>query len=785
MTAAAGTPGAEMVAPLANMLEAALAAGLPRPAIRRRCLRSTAMMRGEQKITPAHLDRTAMIYLRQSTLMQVREHTESTARQYGLAGDAARLGWAPGRVEVIDCDLGLSGRTATHREGFRELLGRVCAGEVGAVFGLEISRLARSSADLSRLLEVARLTDTLVVDADGIYDLADINDRLLLGLKGQMSEAELHLLHSRLDGARLAAAARGDLRLPLPAGYVYDDAGQVAKDPDEEVAAAVSDMFAAFTATGSAYGVVTAFAGRRFPGRPGPGGQPSWGALTYGRVVGLLHNPVYAGAYAFGRHRTRQQVDADGGVRSRTRKVARDQWQVLIPGHHEGYITWQDYLITEAKMAANQSSSGEHPPREGGALCQGIIYCGCGRHMSVSYPGGGRAYYLCRSRNEPRHAPGCVHASAAAVDAAVTGALFTAIAPAELELAIAAAGEVTARRQRVTRAAELAVERARYQADRAERAFTACEPENRLVARTLETRWEARLTELADARAALAAQLAAQAPLPDAAQLTATAARLPELWHAPTTTSKDRKRLLRTLLAGITLMPGDDPACLRIGLHWNSGATDELLIDRNQQQPRTSPAALGLARHLGPDLDNNDLAAALNTAGHHTAHGRPFDATSAGNLRYYHKIPFPGQASDGEITIAQAAGRLGVSSQTIKYWIDRGYLNARQGPARLWVIPFPPEVEAACRERTARSTHQHKDIIRQPRADGEYSITETAARLGTKPSRIYDWIKQDLLTARRGPGARLWITLTPAAEADWRQRINATTAPKSRKLSTP
>jgi DNA invertase Pin-like site-specific DNA recombinase len=275
------------------------------------------MMRGEAKISRSHLDRAAMIYLRQSTLMQVREHGESTARQYGLAGEAARLGWAPARIEVIDCDLGLSGRTATHREGFRDLLGRVCAGEAGAVFGLEISRLARSNADLSRLLEVARLTDTLVIDADGIYDLADINDRLLLGLKSQMSEAELHFLHTRLDGARVAAAGRGELRLPLPAGLVYDDGGQVVKDPDEEVAAAVSDMFAAFTATGSAYGVVTAFAGRRFPA--GRAGERAWGRLTYSRAVQLLHNPVYAGAYAFGRHRTRQQVDAGGGVRSRTR----------------------------------------------------------------------------------------------------------------------------------------------------------------------------------------------------------------------------------------------------------------------------------------------------------------------------------------------------------------------------------------------------------------------------------------------------------------------------------
>ena len=733
------------------------------------------MIRGEAKITSSHLDRVAVIYLRQSTLMQVREHGESTARQYGLAGEAARLGWPAARIEVIDCDLGLSGRTATHREGFRDLLGRVCAGEAGAIFGLEISRLARSNADLSRLLEIARLTDTLVVDADGIYDLADINDRLLLGLKGQMSEAELHWLHSRLDGARLAAASRGDLRLPLPAGYVYQD-GQVVKDPDEEVTAAIGDMFAAFTATGSAYGVVTAFAGRRFPA--GRTAERSWGRLSYSRVVTLLHNPVYAGAYAFGRTRTRQQVDAGGGVRSRTRSLPRDQWQVLIRDHHQGYLSWRDYLAIQAKMAANQTSAGARPAREGTALCQGIIYCGCGRHMGVSYHDDGRAYYTCRARSDRQSTPGCQHVSAATIDAAVTRALFTAIAPDELALAIAAAGEVTARRQRATRAAELAVERARYQADRAERAFCACEPENRLVARTLETRWEARLTELADTQAALAAQLADQAPLPEPAQLADTAARLPALWHAPTTSSKDRKRLLRTLLGDVTILPAADPGHVRIGLRWNCGTTEDLLIQRYQQQPRTSPAALNLARRLGPAMDNKDLAAALNAAGHRTAHGRPFDTDSTGNLRTYHKIGYPPPTADGELTVAQAAARLGVSLQTIKYWIDHGYLTARRGPAARYAIPFGPEVEAACRQRAATSFHQHKDIQTGPRRDSEHSITETAARLGVKPPRIYAWIKDGTLPARRGPGARLWITLTPQTQAACRDRITATSPGK-------
>ncbi len=734
------------------------------------------MIRGEAKITRSHLDRAAVIYLRQSTLMQVREHGQSTARQYGLAGEAARLGWAAGSIEVIDCDLGLSGRTATHREGFRNLLGRVCAGEVGAIFGLEISRLARSSADLSRLLEIARITETLVIDADGIYDLADINDRLLLGLKGQMSEAELHLLHTRLDGARLAAAARGQLRLPLPVGLVHDDDGQIVKDPDEEIQAAVADMFAAFTATGSAYGVVTAFASRRFPA--GRDGQRTWGRLTYSRVVHLLHNPAYAGVYAFGRHRTRQQVDAAGAVRSRTRAVARDQWQVLIRDHHEGYITWEQYLAIEAKMAASQTSAGARPPREGGALCQGIIYCGCGRHMGVHYDDG-RAYYTCRARSDQQATPGCQHASAATVDAAVAAALFTAIAPGELALAIAAAGEVTDRRQRATRAAELAVQRAHYQADRAERAFSACEPENRLVARTLETRWEARLTELADAQATLAAQLASQAPLPDPGQLADTAARLPGLWNAPTTTGKDRKRLLRTLLGDVTLMPATTPDNLRIGLRWNTGTTEELLTQRYQQYLRTEPAAVDLARQLGPAMNNKDLAAALNAAGHHTAHGRPFDPDSASNLRTYHKIGYPPRTADGELTTTQAAARLGVSVQTIKYWIDHGYLTTRRDPAGRYAIPFGPDVETACRQRAASSFHQHKDTQTGPRRDGEHTITETATKLGVKPARIYAWIKEGTLPARRGPGARLWITLTPETETACRRPTNPAKPPNT------
>ena len=737
------------------------------------------MIRGEQKVTRSHLDRAAIVYVRQSTLMQVREHTESTLRQYDLAGQAARLGWAAGDIEVIDADLGLSGRSATHRDGFKQLVARVCPGEVGAVFGLEVSRLARSNADLARLLELARLTATLVIDSDGVYDLSDINDRLLLGLKSQMSEAELHWLTSRLNESKRAAARRGELRVPLPVGFVYDDEANVVIDPDEEVAAAISDVFAAFTATGSAYGVAGAFAGRRFPRRAYGGvwaGQVRWGRLTHARAAGILRNPVYAGAYVFGRRRSRQVVDPDGSVHSSVTLLPRDQREVLIPGHHAGYITWEAYLANEAKLAANRTNAGARPPREGTALCQGIVFCGaCGRSMQVRYQDRLPRYECGHSRADHVATPLCGSVRADTIDAVAADALLATVAPDQVALALAAAGEVTDRHRRSVRAAELAVERARHAADRAERAFVACEPENRLVARTLEARWEARLTDLAEAEAALAVQAHAQPELPGPDQLAATIADLPALWAAPTTSDKDRKRLLRTLLADVTLTPSaSDSAQISVGLRWKSGASQQVQVTRRKnayQLRATSPAAIELARRIGPGLDNNALAGALNDAGHRTGTGQPFDGVAAGNLRSYHHIPYPGLLEAGEHTPRQVAQLIGVSTGTIHYWINAGYLTARRGPAGRWRIPFPPDVEAACRHRAAGSPHQHHDTDRAPRHDEELSVAEVAGRLGVKPDVIYAWAEWGHLPARRGSGGRLWIRFTADVEHTCLERI--------------
>ncbi len=735
-------------------------------------------MRGENKVGRQHLERTALIYIRQSTMAQVREHTESTARQYALAEEAARLGWPASAIEVIDADLGVSGRSVEGRDGFKGLVARVCLGEIGAIFGLEVSRLARSSADLSRLLEYARLTDTLVIDSDGVYDLAEFNDRLLLGLKGTMSEAELHLLAGRLQGAKRAAAERGELRTPLPIGYVYDDEGQVIKDPDEEVAAATADVFATFTATGSAYQVVSCFTDRRFPRRAYGGawaGRLQFGRLTHSRVLGILANPVYAGAYVFGRFRSRRTVSPDGTVRTVTSELPRAEWAVLIPEHHEGYIDWDTFLANEAKLAGNRTNAGARPPREGVALCQGIVFCGsCGRAMSTRYAGGQPYYECARARADHVATPDCRSVRAATVDEAVAAALLDAVSADQLALALAAADEVTARRARSLRAAELSVERGRYAAERAERAHAACEPENRLVARSLEARWEARLIELAEAQAALAAAGAAQPPLPPADELAAAVADLPALWSAPTTNDRDRKRVLRTLLGDITLRPGPTAQQLRVGLRWNSGATEELIVARLRpvtEWRRAAPEAIALAGELGPRLTNPELAAALNAAGHRTGTGKPFDTTAACNLRYAYRIGSPELLADGELTPRAVAERLDVAAGVVHSWLSAGTLPARRSPTGRWCIPFPAEVEATCRARVAASPHLHHDTDGLDRHPGELSIAEVAARLIVNTDVVYYWAQHGYLPTRRGKGGRRWVSFTDETESACRARI--------------
>jgi excisionase family DNA binding protein len=668
---------------------------------------STMTTGGQAKITREHLERSAVVYVRQSTLAQVRDHGESTLRQYALTEDAERLGWPAERVLVIDADLGRSGRGGSAREGFKELVGRVCCGEVGAVFGLEVSRLARSSADLQRLLELCSLTDTLIVDGDGVYDLGLFNDRLLLGLKGTMSEAELHLLAGRLQGARRAAAERGELRFPLPVGYVYDDDGQVVMDPDEEVQAAIADVFACFAATGSAYAVVGAFAERRFPARAYGGawaGQLRYGRLSHSRVQTVLRNPAYAGAYVFGRRRSRRRVDPDGTIRAKTTLLPRDQWGVVIYDHHPAYISWEQFLANEQRLAANNTHDGARPARKGSALLQGIVRCGgCGRSMSTFYRDGKPGYDCGHARSDRVATPSCRGVMGEVVEQAVAERLLAAVAPDQIALALTAADAVADRRSRATRAVELRVERARYEAARAERAFHQCEPDNRLVARTLESRWEAKLRELADAEAELARQ-ATEPPPPARADIEALARDLPRLWDAPSTSHRDRKRLLRVLINDVTLTSQPDEPEIHVGIHWRSGASDQLTVLR-PAAARTARAAavVGLLRELGPTHTNAQLAEHLNQAGQLTASRRPFTEESVRWLRWEHRIPAPSPLHDDELGVHELAQRLNVGDHVIYVWIRQGKLQARRAGRRRLAIRFDANIEAACRQRLADS----------------------------------------------------------------------------------
>jgi len=670
------------------------------------------MLSSLQKIAPQHLERLAVIYLRQSSPKQVRENFRSTERQYGLAEEAARLGWEPERILTVDGDLGVSGRDTHARGGYKELVGRVCLGEVGAIFGLEVSRLARSSAETQRLLEYCGLTDTLVIDTDGIYDLRDFNDQLVLGVKGQLAQAELHVMAVRLQGAKRHAAERGELHFPLPVGLVYDAEGQTIIDPDEEVQAAIGDLFKAFVQTGSAYGVVGIFTNRRFPRRAYGGawaGELRWGHLTHARAVGVLSNPSYAGAYVFGRYRSRRVLRPDGTITTKTVELPRSEWAIVIHDHHEGYISWEQFLANEQRLAANNNRNGQRPPREGAAICQGIVRCGaCGGSMTTLHRREGSYYECGHSRADHVNTPACRSVKATVVDELIARRLLEALAPEEIALALAAAGEHADRRARSNRVFELRVERARYDAVRAERAFHACEPDNRLVARTLENRWEQKLRELKDAEAELAEHVVPSSE-PSREQLETLARDLPKLWTATSTAHRDRKRLLRTIIADVTLTSQPEGRELQVGIRWRSGASEQHTIQRPPKPAdaqRTPSPAVELTRHLAPDHTNAQIACQLNAAGLRTGKGRPFTPDSVQWILWRHKIPHPTNwAQDGELTVAQLAERLAVAPGVIYAWITTGKLAARRGPGNRLYIPFPPDVEQQCRQLVANSVH--------------------------------------------------------------------------------
>src|ERR1035437_4129638 len=451
-------------------------------------------------INEQQLSKTAYVYVRQSTLAQVRHHQESTERQYALKEKALQLGWNDSTVQILDRDLGKSGAQITGREDFKMLVAEVSMGQVGAVFALEVSRLARSNLDWHRLLELCALTDTLVIDEDGCYNPADFNDGLLLGLKGTMAQAELHLLRGRLQGGKLNKARKGELRFPLPVGLSYDEESRIILDPDEEVQGAVALVLRLFRETGSAYAVVQQFAKSklRFPRRSYGGawnGKLIWGCLTHGRVLYILKNPSYAGVYVFGRYQYVRQITPSGEVYKHMRPVPMADWRVSLQEHHEGYISWDEYLKNQKLLEKNRTNGGEMilsgAAREGLALLQGLLVCGhCGRSITVRYTGNGGVYpcYQCNwLHREGLASKSCMSFRCDLLDAAIAEEVLQALKPAELKLALAALEELEARDHTIGRQWQMRLERAGDEAELAERRNQEVDPSQTLVASSSKT----------------------------------------------------------------------------------------------------------------------------------------------------------------------------------------------------------------------------------------------------------------------------------------------------------
>jgi DNA invertase Pin-like site-specific DNA recombinase len=660
------------------------------------------------KVTAEHLARTAYLYVRQSTLRQVQTNTESAQRQYALRQRAIGLGWPVEQVVVIDSDQGQSGASAADREGFQRLVADVGLGKAGIVLGLEVSRLARNNADWHRLLEISALAGTLICDEDGLYDPADFNDRLLLGLKGTMSEAELHFIRARLQGGILSKARRGELPMPLPVGLVTDAAGKVVLDPDRAVQDALRLLFATFQRTGSARAVVYAFQrdGLLFPSRIRKGprkGELAWNELSHWRVLRALHNPRYAGAFVYGQRRTRKTADG----RTTTRQLPREQWTTLIPDAHPGYLTWEQFEHNQKLLAANAYAHGSDraagPAREGPALLQGLAICGrCGRRMTIRYHQRRETLvpdYRCANDNIQRNGPVCLQLPGHTIDRAIEQLLLQTVTPLALEVALTVQAELEARAEEADQLRRSHVDRARQHAELARRRYLAVDPDNRLVADTLEGDWNDALRSLQAAQDEYDRQTAAaNAALdePRKAQIRQLATDFPALWSDPATPPRERKRIARLLIEDVTINKTDQ---IHLHIRFRGGQTTSLTIPipLNAWQARqTDPDTFKLLDQLLHDHTDAEAAQQLNAAGRRTGTNKPFTAHIVMHIRRANDLASHADRlrARGLLTIDETAQRLGVHTSTIKAWHRAGLLTSHKANdrnERLFDAPDPDD----------------------------------------------------------------------------------------------
>ena len=680
------------------------------------------------KVQARHLKRNAYLYVRQSTLRQVLENTESTKRQYALRERAVALGWRLDQVIVIDSDLGQSGASAVDRAGFQQLVSEVGLGRAGIVMGLEVSRLARNSTDWHRLLEICALADTLILDEDGVYDPAHFNDRLLLGLKGTMSEAELHVLRARLRGGILNKARRGELEMRLPIGFDYDPAGRVRLDPDVRVQESLRQFFRTFRRTGSATATVKAFRaeGLSFPHRiyRGPQtGELLWSELDHSRALWLLHHPRYTGAFCFGRTRVRKRPDGS----CQHQRLPAEEWIALIRDAHPGYITWDEYeqnlQILRDNAQGPAAGRDRGPPREGPALLQGLVICAkCGDRMTVRYhlQGARRVPdYVCQRHGVEHAEPLCQQIVGGELDAAIGRLLVEAVTPVTLEVALAVQKELENRSEESDRLRRQAVEQARYESDLARRRYMRCDPDNRLVADSLEAEWNQALRNQTAAQEHYDKQRESETGLDDQqrAAILALAKDFPRLWNDPHTADRERKRMARLLIADVTLLKETE---VRAQVRFHGGATHTLHLPLPKPAwllRQTSATVVAEIDRLLEDHTDGEIAALLNGQGLLSGEGKPFHRPMVRRLRidYALRNRHARLLTRGLLTLHEMAQRLNICSDTLKRWRRAGLLKAHKYDDRGGYLFEPPGPDTPIKHQ-----HQGKTTGKSTTREGSY-----------------------------------------------------------------